>query len=87
VWADLLRLALDEICACGATSVQVMRRMTALINDVDAVAPEQRRPAIREWKARLQLAVARSFATADERSDASTADRQGLGVPVREPWR
>jgi uncharacterized membrane protein len=87
VWADLLRLALDEICACGATSVQVMRRMTALINDVDAVAPEQRRPAIREWKARLQLTVARSFATADERSDASTADRQGLGVPVREPWR
>ena len=30
-WDDLLRLAFDEICFYGATSVQVMRRMNALI--------------------------------------------------------
>ena len=80
-WTDLLRLALDEICACGATSVQVMRRMAALLSAVRAAAPEERRPAIGEWDERLQLTVARSFATAGERSEASTEDRQGLGTP------
>jgi uncharacterized membrane protein len=79
-WPDLLRLALDEICACGATSVQVMRRMAALISDLIAVAPEERHPAIRDWEARLQLTIARSFATANEQSEASTEDRQGLGT-------
>jgi uncharacterized membrane protein len=82
-WADLLRLALGEICACGATSVQVMRRMTALISDLMAVAPEDRRPSVRDWEKRVQQTIARSFATADERSEASTEDRQGLGTPVR----
>ena len=43
-WTDLLRLALDEICACGATSVQVMRRMAALLSAVRAAAPEERLP-------------------------------------------
>ncbi|HJU12564.1 MAG TPA: DUF2254 family protein, partial [Candidatus Binataceae bacterium] len=33
-WEDFLRLALDEIRFCGATSVQVMRRMRALISDL-----------------------------------------------------
>jgi uncharacterized membrane protein len=80
-WPDLLRLSLDEICACGATSVQVMRRMAALISDLIAVAPEERRLAVRDWETRLQLTIARSFTTADERSEASTEDRQGLGTP------
>jgi uncharacterized membrane protein len=80
-WADLLRLALDEICACGATSVQVMRRLSALIGDLMSVAPEERRPAVRDWDARLRLTIARSFATAEERLEASTEDRQGLGTP------
>ena len=86
-WPDLLRLALAEICACGATSVQVMRRMTALTSSLIAVAPEERRPAIRDWDTRLQLTIARSFATPDERSEASTEDRQGLGRShLRGPW-
>ena len=80
-WTDLLRLALDEICACGATSVQVMRRMAALISDLTAAVPEDRRPSLKDWEARLQLTIARSFTTPDERSEASTADRQGLGTP------
>ena len=33
-WDDLLQLSFDEICFCGATSVQVMRRMNALVNDL-----------------------------------------------------
>ena len=33
-WDDLVRLAFDEICSYGANSVQVMRRMNALISDL-----------------------------------------------------
>ncbi len=41
-WDDLVRLAFDEICFCGATSVQVMRRLNALIADLMQAIPEER---------------------------------------------
>ncbi|MCK7517115.1 MAG: hypothetical protein MZV64_05045 [Ignavibacteriales bacterium] len=42
-WDDLVVLALDEIRFCGATSVQVMRRMRALLQDLkEHVLPERR---------------------------------------------
>ena len=41
-WDDLVRLAFDEICAYGATSVQVMRRMNALVKDLAQAVPEER---------------------------------------------
>src|SRR4029079_9204355 len=42
-WEDLLLLALDEIRFCGATSVQVMRRMNALVADLIGALPKDRR--------------------------------------------
>ncbi len=80
-WEDLLRLSFDEICAYGATSVQVMRRMNALVADLAKAVPEQRRAALKHWGARLKERVARSFPDSEERRDASKEDRQGLGVP------
>jgi hypothetical protein len=35
-WEDFFRLSFVEICFCGAISVQVMRRMNVLINDLMA---------------------------------------------------
>jgi uncharacterized membrane protein len=80
-WDDLLRLSFDEICFCGATSVQVMRRMNALVNDLIPAVPEERRIALRYWDARLKATIARSFADGEERMEASQEDRQGLGIP------
>jgi uncharacterized membrane protein len=82
-WEDLLRLGLDEICSCGATSVQVMRRVNALIGDLIQYLPEERRPAIRYWAERLNATVTRSFAEGEERLEASKEDRQGLGLTRR----
>jgi uncharacterized membrane protein len=79
-WEDFLRLALDEIRFCGATSVQVMRRMNALIENLIAVLPAQRHAALRYWEQRLRATVARTFADETEKHDASMADRQGLGI-------
>ena len=80
-WDDLVRLAFDEICAYGATSVQVMRRMNALITDLAQSVPEERRPTVKHWDSRLKVTIARSFADSEERLEALEEDRQGLGVP------
>lgn len=80
-WEDLLRLAFAEICFCGAASVQVMRRMNALVADLTRAVPEEHRPALRDWDARLKATIARSFRDTEERLEASKEDRQGLGIP------
>ncbi len=82
-WEDFLRLAFDEIRHYGADSVQVMRRMSALVSDLMSVLPEHRRPALANWQRRLQGTIVRSFADADEQSEASVGDRQGLGTTTR----
>jgi len=79
-WDDLTRLAFDEICAYGATSVQVMRRMNALITDLRQAVPEERRSTLNYWETRLKAAVARSFPDNEERMEATREDRQGLGA-------
>lgn len=84
-WDDFLRLALDEIRYCGASSVQVMRRMNALIDNLVAVLPATRHAALRRWEERLKGTVERSFNDANEKQDASVADRQGLGIGEEQP--
>ena len=83
-WEDFLRLAFDEIRYCGAHSVQVMRRMMALVNDVSSRLPEDHRPALRHWEQRLRATIARSFEDVEEKQEAAVEDRQGLGVSRRQ---
>jgi uncharacterized membrane protein len=82
-WEDYLRLAFDEIRYCGATSVQVMRRMHALISELVIVLPDERKAALEYWKQRLHSSVQRSFTDPEDKLDASTEDRQGLGTSRR----
>jgi uncharacterized membrane protein len=84
-WDDFLRLALDEIRYCGASSVQVMRRMNALISNLLEVLHATRHAALRHWQERLQGTIERSFKDADEKQEASVADRQGLGIGEEQP--
>lgn len=80
-WDDLLRLAFDEISAYGAASVQVMRRMNALLADLARAVPVERRPTVQYWSGRLKKLIARSFTDDEQRVEALQEDRQGLGVP------
>jgi uncharacterized membrane protein len=84
-WDDLTGLAFDEICAYGATSVQVMRRMNALVTDLRQAVPEERRSTLGYWETRLKAKVARSFPDNEERMEAMREDRQGLGAPRQHP--
>jgi uncharacterized membrane protein len=80
-WDDFLILALDEIRHYGATSVQVMRRMKALVADLIAALPPERHESLRHFQERLDTSIAKSFVDAEEKQEASVADRQGLGTP------
>jgi hypothetical protein len=75
-----LRLALDEIRFCGASSVQVTRRMMALIRGLLAALPRERHAALRHWETRIQRTIDRTFTDPEENQDAAVADRQGLGL-------
>jgi len=80
-WEDFLRLALDEILLYGAGSVQVIRRMNALVADLTSVLPEKRSAALRQWEQRLKATIIRSFPDVEVQTEALVEDRQGLGIP------
>jgi uncharacterized membrane protein len=82
-WEDFLRLAFDEIRFYGASSVQVMRRMKALIIELLSILPEERRPVLHYWQTRLQSTVEKTFNDKEDILDASDEDRQGLGSSRR----
>ena len=86
-WDDFLGLAFDEIRFYGANSIQVMRRMKAVVNGLIAMLPEERQPALRRWQERLQFTVDHSFVDQVDRSEASAEDRQGLGSSHRRSER
>jgi uncharacterized membrane protein len=79
-WDDFLHLAFEEILSCGAKSVQVMRRMKALVADLLTVLPVERHAGLKYWQQRLQASIGRSFEDAEEKLSASMEDRQGLGT-------
>src|SRR5262249_914024 len=61
-WEDYLALGVTEIREYGSTSIQVMRRLRAMLEELhDEVRPEHR-PAVEDELARLQTTVARTFA-------------------------
>jgi len=80
-WDDFVILAFDEIRYYGATSVQVMRRMNALLADLIDALPPERRPSLVHYRRRLDETIDKSFASSEEKREASVEDRQGLGTP------
>lgn len=79
-WEDYLSLAIDETRHYGEGSVQVMRRLRALLESVHSSVPETRRPAVEAELALLDAAARRVFGDSTDRLAAVTSDRQGLGA-------
>jgi uncharacterized membrane protein len=78
-WEDYLTLAVTEIRECGAGSIQIMRRMRAMLEELrDEVRPEHR-AAVKEELRRLQGTVTRSFGDSADLDRAGIADAQGIG--------
>jgi uncharacterized membrane protein len=78
-WPDYVMLAVSEIRQFGEGSLQVDRRLKAMLEHLIEALPEPRRPALREELAMLGSAVVRRFSDEEDRKRAGIADYQGVG--------
>jgi uncharacterized membrane protein len=80
-WPDLLDLAFDEIRSYGASSLQIARRLRAVLEDLRATTPPLRHPALDAQLDLLDAAVRAVHPEGSpERAAAQRADRLGLGL-------
>ena len=79
-WDDVLDLAFEEIRDYGAQSVQICRRLRAVLEDLLASTPPERHRAIETRLRRLDAAVQSAFPEGSpELATAMVADPTGLG--------
>jgi uncharacterized membrane protein len=83
-WEDLLSLGLDEIQHYGASSIQVHRRMGALLVELHESLPESRRAVVQRYHQHHELVLDQAFPDTFDRTEAAQIDRQGLGQAVQE---
>jgi len=74
-----VRLAADELRQYGGSSIQVMRRLRYLLEDLLHTAPELRHDEIRRQLALLDGSVGRQFPGRADREFAVLASAQGHG--------
>ena len=78
-WEEYLALGVTEIRAYGASSVQVARRLRAMLEELHGAVLPEYRAAVQDELARLNAAVALALASSPDLDRAAAADRQGLG--------
>ena len=80
-WPDLLDLAFDEIRVYGASSLQIARRLRAVLEDLRATTPPLRHSALDAQLGLLDVAVRAAHSEGSpELATAQRADRLGLGL-------
>ena len=80
-WQDYLALSVTEIREYGHSSIQVVRRLRAMLEELaDSVLLERREAVVLELE-RLDDAVAREWGQTVDIDLAGRADRQGIGGP------
>ncbi|MFF7178596.1 DUF2254 family protein [Streptomyces sp. NPDC008121] len=78
-WENYLQLAVCEIRDYGASSVQICRRLLAMLEDLLDTLPPSQHPAVHAELSLLRESIERAFPDAARRSLAGDADRQGIG--------
>ena len=71
---------MDETRQYGEKSIQVLRRLRALLVHVRDAVPAFRRPAVDEQISLLDSAAQRAFLDRSDQVVAVASDRQGLGA-------
>jgi uncharacterized membrane protein len=78
-WADFVHLAVTEIRHFGGASIQVARRLRAMIENLIESLPEGRAALLRPELAMLRRSSERSFPEPEDRALADVSDLQGVG--------
>ncbi|MET9572348.1 DUF2254 domain-containing protein [Streptomyces virginiae] len=82
-WEDYLQLAVTEIREYGTSSVQVCRRLGALLEGLLHAVPAVSRPAVDTELSLLRESVDRAYTDPARRTLARTTDPQGIGARHR----
>lgn len=78
-WSDFVHLAVTEIRLFGGESIQVVRRLRAMIDGLIASLPAERAAPLREELKLLRRTTARGFDEPEDRALAEVGDQQGVG--------
>jgi uncharacterized membrane protein len=78
-WEDFLHLAVTEIRQYGRDSIQVMRRLRAMLENLIKTLPARRTPLLRRELELLQQSSKRAFPDMDDQVLADIGDLQGMG--------
>jgi len=78
-WEDFVHLAVTEIRQYGRDSIQVMRRLRAMLENLIDTLPALRAPALENQLRLLGASSQRMFLDIEDRTLAETGDLQGMG--------
>ena len=78
-WEDFVHLAVTEIRQYGGDSIQVVRRLKAMLDNLIEILPEKRAPLLRMELSVLEATSKRMFVDLYDQSLAEKGDLQGIG--------
>ena len=78
-WEDFVVLAVTEIRHFGGSSIQVARRLRAMLEDLIQTLPEERSAPLRQELQMLKKSAQRFFQEPEDRALAEVSDAQGVG--------
>jgi uncharacterized membrane protein len=78
-WEDFVKLAVTEIRHFGGESIQITRRLRAMLESLIQTLPETRAVCLRRELALLHRSAERFFADPEDRALAEIGDFQGVG--------
>jgi uncharacterized membrane protein len=80
-WEDFVRLAVTEIRQFGGESIQIARRLRAMLEDLIRTLPSERTALLRQELDLLRRSAARFFPEPEDQAMAGISDSQGVGSP------
>lgn len=83
-WTEFVQLAITEIRHFGGESIQIARRLRAMLQDLIETLPENRIPILREELSLLHRSAERFFLEPEDRALAEIGDVQGVGSKRRD---
>lgn len=81
-WEDFVYLAVTEIRQFGATSIQIARRLKAMLENLIQYLPQERGPVLKLELDLLERSTKRFFADKEDKAMAAISDCQGVGGNV-----
>jgi uncharacterized membrane protein len=83
-WQDFVHLAVTEIRHFGSESIQIARRLRAMLDNLIQTLPEPRVALLRQEMTLLQRSAERVFSEPADRALAEVGDLQGVGGKAEE---